>query len=83
MNQVAQNPQYLRGTIRRALDELADDARQYLQLVKQLEQTPVTSDTYRDVELEVDLAVTVLMTHASSLHDLFEALDDALPDEDD
>jgi hypothetical protein len=39
-------------------------------IYKQLEQT----HTYRNLELEVDLAVTALMTNASSLHDLFEAL---------
>lgn len=82
MSRTVENPEKLRGTLRVALRELADDARENLRLLDKLSAAkPDTKDVYRDLELNVDLAVTNLFVHASSTKELFEELLDSLPEE--
>lgn len=79
MSRTVENPDKLRGTLRVALRELADDARAYLKLLEKLSATePSAEGAYRDLELDVDMAVTTLFVHAASTKELFEKLLDSL-----
>jgi len=70
-----EKPEELRGTLRVALRELADDARTYLELLEALSAAePDAEGAYRDLELDVDMAVTTLFVHAASTKELFERL---------
>lgn len=54
MSRTVENPDKLRGTLRAALRELADDARAYLKLLEKLSATePGAEGAYRDLELDV------------------------------
>lgn len=82
MSRTVENPEKLRATLRVSLRELADDAHAYLRLLDKLSAAkPDTEDVYRDLELDVDLAVTTLFVHASSTKELFEKLLDSLPED--
>jgi uncharacterized membrane protein len=71
----------LTRTIRVALEELAEDARDYLEKLEQLRTTPKDdAEVYEDAEVALETAVTVLMVHSTSAHELLDALDEATDD---
>lgn len=72
------NTQALKNTIHFALDELAEDAERYLALLAQFRQAEENSEVYEDLSAEVEVQVTVLQVHATSLHDLIDELEDSL-----
>ena len=75
---VVSNAQELKNTIRLSLDELAEDAERYLKLLEQFRQAEEGSEVYEDLSAEVEVQVTVLQVHATSLHELIDELDDSL-----
>ncbi len=60
------------------LDELAEDARRYLDLLEQLRKAPPGSDGYDDLDTELYLAITQLGIHGLNLQ---EVLDEAMMEE--
>jgi uncharacterized protein YjgD (DUF1641 family) len=74
----ATNTESLRGTIQRALDELAEDASRYLELLEALRQADPSSEVYEDLEVEVEVQVGVMQAHTTSLTELIDELNDAL-----
>jgi len=80
--QTARTPEQLRSTLQTALGELAHDARDYLMLLDKLGRTsPEDGEAYEEAETEVDLVVANLTMRAIRLHELFEQLTNALPNE--
>jgi hypothetical protein len=75
---VAADIEALRNTIRSALDELADDARHYLELLEALRQTDPESEDHLDREVAVEVQVGVMQAHTASLSELLDKLNDAL-----
>lgn len=75
---VVSNTQALKNTIHLSLDELAEDAKRYLDLLEQFRQAEEGSEVYEDLSAEVEVQVTVLQVHASSLNELIDELDDTL-----
>ncbi|MDQ3460898.1 MAG: hypothetical protein M3498_16640, partial [Deinococcota bacterium] len=59
-------------------DELADDARHYLELLEALRQTDPESEDHLDREVAVEVQVGVMQAHTASLSELLDKLNDAL-----
>ena len=61
-----------------AVQELAEDARRYLELVRVVTDAPGGSDARVNAEAELEVQVAVLRAHATTLCDLIDEVDDAL-----
>ena len=66
----------LKDAVHLSLDELAEDAERYLELFKQFKRE--SGEVDEDLSAELEVQVTVLQAHATSLGDLIDELDDAL-----
>lgn len=82
MNVTVEKLDQLRSATQSSLDELAQDAQQYLDMHRRWQQRPQGSAARQDLEAELDVQVTVLMAHATTTHDLMEEVTDSLPNED-
>lgn len=78
---IAVNLDNLRHTIAESYDELADDARRYLELLEALRQLDPESEDYLNREVDVEVQVGVMQAHTTSLGELLDELNDALADE--
>lgn len=75
---LATNLDNLRHAIQGSYEELADDARRYLELLEALRQADPESEAYLDREVAVEVQVGVMQAHTASLSELLDKLNDAL-----
>ncbi len=66
----------LKDAVHLSLDELAEDAERYLELFKQFKREGGKVD--EDLSAELEVQVTVLQAHATSLGELIDELDSIL-----
>lgn len=78
---LATNLDALREAVRESYDELADDAKRYLDLLEALRQTDPGSEEYLDREVAVEVQVGAMQAHTASLSELLDKLNDALAEE--
>lgn len=78
---VATDIKALRATIDRAYDELAEDAKRYLELLNKLRQASPGHEDYLDLEVAVEVQVGVMQAHTASLGELLDKLNDALAEQ--
>lgn len=72
----------LRGLLSELLDELADDAHAYLELLANLRGVESDSEEHSDLEAQLYAKVVALKIHAAGVQEALDAVTDALPNDD-
>ncbi len=63
-----------------ALEELAEDTREYLKLLERFKQAQPGSEEYSDLEAELHVHATLLKAHAADVEEVMHRADDAKPE---
>jgi hypothetical protein len=70
----------LQNHVNRLLDELAGDAREYLEMLERLRQLPPESEAYSDLEGELHAHILQVALDAQAAHDAVNELIEVEPE---